>query len=95
LNLNLNILSSNQHEFKKGKSTVTALFDVVTEVYDCLENKEKINLILYDFSNAFGCLVPQLLLKKFEKYGLEGRALSWISTFLNCNEHYLVKIILF
>jgi hypothetical protein len=36
---------------------VTALYDVVTDVYDCLENKEKINLILYDFSNAFGCLV--------------------------------------
>ena len=32
---------------------MTALYDVVTEVYDCLENKEKINLILYDFSNAF------------------------------------------
>jgi hypothetical protein len=76
------ILTDNQHGFKKGKSTVTALFDLVTEVYDCLENKEKINLILYDFSNAFGCLLPELLLKKLEKYGLNDQALSWVNTFL-------------
>jgi hypothetical protein len=51
-------------------------------VYECLENREKINLILYDFSNAFGCLQPQLLTKKLEKYGLEGEALAWINSFL-------------
>jgi exonuclease III len=79
---NNKILSERQHGFQKGKSTVTALFDIVTEIYDCLENREKINLILYDFSNAFGCLVPQLLLKKLEKYGLRDQALSWIKTFL-------------
>ena len=71
-----------QHGFKKGKSTVTALFDLVTEVYNCLENKEKINLILYDFSNAFGTLLPKLLLKKLERYGLQDQALAWIFTFL-------------
>jgi Reverse transcriptase (RNA-dependent DNA polymerase) len=76
------ILSERQHGFKKGKSTVTALFDLVSEVYGCLENREKINLILYDFSNAFGCLQPQLLTKKLEKYGLEGEALAWINSFL-------------
>jgi hypothetical protein len=85
------ILSDTQHGFRKGKSTVTALFDLVTEVYGCLENKEKINLILYDFSNAFGCLVPQLLLKKLEKYGLQNQALAWINTFLT-NRTQIVKL---
>jgi Reverse transcriptase (RNA-dependent DNA polymerase) len=56
-----NILTDQQHGFTKGKSTVMALFEVVSEIYNCLENKEKVNLI-YDFSNAFGCLVPQLLI---------------------------------
>jgi hypothetical protein len=51
-------------------------------VYECLENREKINLILYDFSNAFGCLQPQHLTKKLEMYGLEGEALAWINSFL-------------
>jgi Reverse transcriptase (RNA-dependent DNA polymerase) len=77
-----NLLSEQQHGFKKGKSTVTALFDLVSEIYNSLENKEKINLILYDFSNAFGCLVPKILLKKLERYGLQGQALDWINTFL-------------
>jgi hypothetical protein len=34
----------NKHGFKKGKSPVTALFDLAIEVYDSLE--EKIYLIL-------------------------------------------------
>jgi retron-type reverse transcriptase len=44
---NNQLLSERQHGFQKGKSTVTALFDIVTEIYDCLENREKINQILY------------------------------------------------
>jgi hypothetical protein len=70
---------------------VTALFDLVSEIYNCLENKEKINLILYDFSNAFGCLVPELLLKKLERYGLQDKSLSWISTFLT-NRTQIVQL---
>jgi len=58
----------------KGKSTVTAHFDLVSEAYKCLENKEK---MMYDFSNAFGSLQPQLLTKKLEKYGLQDEALAW------------------
>jgi hypothetical protein len=33
------------------------LFDCVSEIYDSVENREKVNVILYDFKNAFGCLV--------------------------------------
>jgi hypothetical protein len=74
-----NLLSEQQHGFRKGKSTVTALFDLVTEIYSNLENRNKINLILYDFSNAFGCLVPKLLINKLKRYGLQGQALEWIT----------------
>jgi Reverse transcriptase (RNA-dependent DNA polymerase) len=76
------ILSERQHGFKKGKSTVTALFDLVSEVYECLEHREKINLHLYDFSNAFGSFQPQLLTKKLKKYGILDEALACINLFL-------------
>lgn len=85
------IIADNQHGFRKGKSTVTALFDLVSVVYDSLENREKINLILYDFSNAFGCLLPQLLVKKLERHGLDGQALTWISSFLT-NRTQMVQL---
>jgi len=77
-----NLLNSQQHGFRKGKSTVTALFDFVTEVFSSLEKRERVNAVLYDFSNAFGCLLPELLVKKLKCYGLDEKTLSWIYTFL-------------
>jgi hypothetical protein len=76
------LLLDNQHGFRQGRSTVSALFDVVTEVFKSLEKREKLNLILYDFSNAFGCLVPELLVQKLKLYGLDEMPLNWIKSFL-------------
>jgi hypothetical protein len=84
-----NILIPEQHGFLKGKSTVTALFDFVTEVYGGLEAREKINVILYDFSNAFGTIYPPLLIRKLEAYGLNGLALRWLESFLTNREQYV------
>jgi hypothetical protein len=78
-----NILIPEQHGFLKGKSTVTALFDFVTEVYGGLEAREKINVILYDFSNAFETIYPPLLICKLEAYGLNDLALRWLESFFN------------
>jgi len=77
-----NLLSSQQHGFRKGRSTVTALFDFVTDVFSSLEKRERVNAVLYDFSNAFGCMLPQLLVKKLKHYGLDENTLSWITSFL-------------
>jgi Reverse transcriptase (RNA-dependent DNA polymerase) len=71
-----NLLTDKQHGFRKKKSTITALFDCVSEIYDSVENREKVNLILYDFKNAFGCLVPDILISKLKKYGLDDKSLS-------------------
>jgi exonuclease III len=84
-----NLLCDNQHGFRKNRSTVTALFDLVTQIYDNVENRKKINLILYDFKNAFGCLVPEILINKLRIYGLDDLALSWISSFLSDRQQYV------
>jgi hypothetical protein len=84
-----NILIPEQHGFLKGKSTVTALFDFVSEVYGALEAKEKVNVILYDFSNAFGTIYPPLLIKKLQNYGLGGPSLRWLESFLTNREQYV------
>jgi hypothetical protein len=76
------LLANEQHGFRKGRSTVTALFEMCTKVYDSMENKEKVNMHLYDFSNAYGCLVPEILVQKLKRYGFQEEALSWIKSFL-------------
>jgi hypothetical protein len=52
---------------------LTALFDCVSEIYDGVENREKVNVILHDFKNAFSCLVPDILISKLKKYGMDAR----------------------
>jgi hypothetical protein len=61
---------------------VTALFEMCTKIYESMENKEKVNMHLYDFSNAYGCLVPEILVQKLKRYGFQEEALTWIETFL-------------
>jgi hypothetical protein len=51
--------------------------------------REKINVLLYDFSNAFGTLYPQLLLRKLKIYGVTDDAISWLLCFLTQREQYV------
>jgi Reverse transcriptase (RNA-dependent DNA polymerase)/Endonuclease-reverse transcriptase len=83
------IINPQQHGFQKTKSTVTALFDFATQVYSSIDAREKINVILYDFSNAFGTLYPQLLLRKLQIYGVTDDAISWLLSFLTQREQYV------
>jgi hypothetical protein len=84
-----NLLTSHQHGFQKGKSTVTALYEIVDQFFTSIEAKEKLNVILYDFSNAFGTICPSLLIQKLKIYGLCDRSLSWLTSFLTEREQYV------
>jgi hypothetical protein len=84
-----NIINPQQHGFQKNKSTVTALFDFASQIYNSIDAREKINVILYDFSNAFGTLYPQLLLRKLKIYGVTDDAISWLCCFLTQREQYV------
>jgi hypothetical protein len=38
-------------------------------------------VILYDFKNACGCLVPDILISKLKKYGLDIKLFPWLKSF--------------
>jgi hypothetical protein len=59
--------------FSREKAQLLLYFDFVSEVYGAPEAKEKVNVILYEFSNAFGTIYPPLLIKKLQNYGLGAR----------------------
>jgi Reverse transcriptase (RNA-dependent DNA polymerase) len=84
-----NIINPQQHGFRQGKSTITALFHFAQQVFNTIGAREKLNVILYDFSNAFGTLYPQLLLRKLKIYGVSDIAISWLLCFLTQREQYV------
>jgi hypothetical protein len=76
------LLIDHRHGFRKGRRTNTALFDLVNKIYSSIKNRKKVNMIHYDFSYAFGCVVPEILVEKLKRYGLDEKSRSWIKSFL-------------
>lgn len=47
------ILGKNQHSFRRGHSTLTALTEVIHEIGECIDEKGHIYIIFIDFRKAF------------------------------------------
>src|SRR5436190_22384750 len=77
-----NLLTKSQHGFRKGKSTTTAIVDLVEYILDNLEEGNIITSIFVDLSKAFDCLSHELILAKLESLGVRGIALRWFESYL-------------
>ena len=77
-----NILSDNQHGFRKHRSCETQLVNTIESVAKSLDNKEQVDMLILDFSKAFDTVPHQRLLLKMEHYGIRGRVLHWVRAWL-------------
>jgi hypothetical protein len=77
------LIYKHQHGFVKNRGTATALFELVSQMCDALENGEKCMGIFYDFSKAFDSISHKILFEKLERYGVRGKPLEWIKSFLS------------
>ncbi|KAG8267360.1 hypothetical protein J6590_108680 [Homalodisca vitripennis] len=83
-----NLLSNKQHGFRKGRSTLTAIMDLVEFIIDNLEEGNTITSIFLDLSKAFDCLGHNLILAKLQSLGIQQSALKWFESYLS--ERYKV-----
>ena len=72
-----------QFGFRRGKSTVSELIQLVDTLMEAKLDKKEICLILYDLSSAFDTVCPKVLIEKLKLYGFNSNAMSWISSYLN------------
>lgn len=84
------IINQEQHGFRSGHSTTTAMFSIYRDVVTSLEAGEYPVAVFLDLSKAFDCVSHELLFDKLENYGLRGIVLSWIKSFVGDRKQFVI-----
>ena len=84
------LLSKKQFGFVSGRSTLTQLLYYLDECIEKIANGNVIDAIYLDFSKAFDTVPHRRLLGKLESYGIQGKTLNWINSFLKGRKQQVV-----
>ena len=76
------LLSDRQHAFRKGHSCETQLTTVINDWAKILDNRGQVDTFISDFEKAFDTPPHELLKSKLFSYGIGGKTLKWIDSFL-------------
>ncbi|KAG8240522.1 hypothetical protein J6590_106657 [Homalodisca vitripennis] len=60
-----------------GKSTTTALIQLVDYILDWLEESCAVTSLFLDFTKAFACLSHDNLIRKMKALGITGKSSNW------------------
>ena len=76
------LLSKEQYGFCKKRSCVSQLLVTLNEWFTFLDNKIPVDAAYLDFRKAFDSVPHKRLITKLKGYGVRGKILDWISSFL-------------
>jgi len=85
------LISSSQHGFLTNRSTQTNLLSCLNNWVELLDQRSCVDVLYLDIAKAFDTVSHRKLLFKLGKYGISGRLLLWIKSFLS-NRRQCVKI---
>jgi hypothetical protein len=81
----LGLLPSLQSAYRKHHSTETAVLKVISDVLRAADRGDVSLLCMLDMSAAFDTVDHDILVDRLRKsFGVQGRALAWIKSFLQC-----------
>ena len=77
-----NLICSNQHGFRAGRSCLTQLLHHFDDVFESLCNNCDFDSIYLDYAKAFDKVDHRLLVEKLKVYGINPKLVTWIESFL-------------
>ena len=83
------VLLPTQYGFRANHSTSHALTDVLTSLYDNINDENYTALLLLDLKKAFDTVNHKTLLTKLEHYGIRGPTLDLFASFLTNRYQYV------
>jgi exonuclease III len=77
-----NQTNDGQHGFRSGRSCLSQLLEHHDLIIKYLEKGSEVDVVYLDFAKAFDKVDHKILLTKLERYGIWGKLLTWIRSFL-------------
>lgn len=84
-----NVLADNQYGFRSKRSTSHALLELIEKITNALDSKKHTVGVFIDLKKAFDTIDHEQLLKKLEHYGIRGKPLSWLSSYLKNRQQFV------
>ena len=78
-----NLIYSSQHSFRNKDSCESAVGELIGNVCKGHEKGKHTLAVFLDLSKVFDTLSHNIPFRKFEKYGIRGKALEWFSSYLS------------
>ena len=72
-----------QHGFTSNKSTVTNLLETLNVITEAQMHGIPVDILFLDYQKAFDTVPHKRLIKQVESFGITGKALEWIKSFLS------------
>lgn len=85
----INYFNNNQHGFRKGHGTNTALLQVTEEIRKALDQGESILALFLDLAKAFDTVNHEILLQKLKNNGCNSDTLLWFKSYLQNRNQYI------
>ena len=76
------IFSANQFGFRRGRSTISAVIEIVGGIVEGVDEGLHSEAILCDLTKAFDCVSHVILCQKLEFYGVRGKPLRLLQSYL-------------
>ena len=77
------LLFENQHGFRKDKSTSSAVFSALKELYENWNRQLFSTCIFIDFSRAFDSIDHDIFIRKLRLYGLSVKCITFLSSYID------------
>jgi len=85
------LFSDSQYGFRSLRSCSLQLLEVMEKWTEWLDEGKSFDcLVYYDFRKAFDTVPHARLIKKLESYGIDGKILSWVTSFLQYRKQRVV-----
>jgi len=76
------LLCKKQHGFSRGRSCVTNLLETLENQTKALDEGFGLDIVYLDYRKAFDSVPHQRLIEKLKGFGINGKLLQWLESFL-------------